>query len=431
MPATGADDLYLEMAFEQALSPFYDGDHLAHARRVLRTHLSGGQDNRGLLSTRQLLLILWEGEERRGILNLVFKRQSTCKISPLILFPPDRGGRGLGGILLGAAEDEARKAGARNLYCTVARANQGALDFFLEHGFVECGDAPEQYKIGGTETLLRRTLSSPSVPDEDVISVARIQDDVAWREIRKLLSGSISAQVAGVTDSWLESMHGNALGDEASPLEEGRSAWVYGAQDRTGRYRAGAIVTYKKGGSLKIMPIASCDIAAFRALVVDLPTLLNGSGRKAHLHLAASAAEVAVLQEGPWKLEALLPEAYKEDVTTQQWGCSLVDEPPSLRVQRRYLSMIESGQKKLEIRVGYDHIKRIRPGDLIQFVNGPDRVVRRVRHVRRYASLARMLKREDIDQVLPGLKPDEALQRLRTIYPPQKEQLGIVVLDLR
>src|SRR6202034_4361452 len=128
-----------------ALSPYYDGDHLVHARRVLQTHLSGGIDNRGLLSVRQLLLILWEGDMRRGVINLVFKRQSTCKISPLFLFPSGRDGRGLGVILIQEAEEIARGSGARNLYCTVAGSNKRSLSFFLQNGFFVCGGADEQY----------------------------------------------------------------------------------------------------------------------------------------------------------------------------------------------------------------------------------------------------------------------------------------------
>jgi ASC-1-like (ASCH) protein/ribosomal protein S18 acetylase RimI-like enzyme len=435
MPATAADRGYLIEAFTRALAPYYEGNHLVHAERVLQTHLSGA-DNRGLLSTRQLLLVLWEGAERRGILNLVFKRQSTCKISPLILFPPDRNRRGLGTILMRAAEEEARDAGARNLYCTVAKSNHSTLTFFQEVGFVKCGNAPEQYKTGETEILLRKQLSPlPAALDaEDMISVAQVQDDSSWREVRKLLSSSLPRLIEGASESWLESMHRNAQRSGTSPKDEGRRAWIYAAQDRSGCCRAGAIVTYKKGGALKVLPIAARDIAAFKALIVDLPTLLFGCGRKAYLHHAPSAAEVAALQESCWKLEGLLSGAYREDVVTQQRGCPLDGNEPirSLRIHNRYLSMIKTGQKRLEIRVAYDHIKKIRSGDLIRLVSNSDsdQAVRRVREVRRYAGLAQMLQHEDIEQVLPGLKPQEALQRLREIYPPEKERRGVVVLDL-
>ncbi len=433
MPATRADASYLLQAFKQALSPYYGGDHVLHAKRVLQTHLSGGIDDRGLLSTRQLLLVLWEGGQRRGILNLVFKQQSTCKISPLILFPSDQDRRGFGTILIRAAEEEAHKAGARQLYCTVASSNQSTLKFFLQLGFVVCGDAYEQYKAGETEILLRRPLAnSPILDAEDMISVVHVQDDVAWTYVRDLLSHSLPELVEGVSDAWLESMHRNAREYYASPKDEGHRAWVYAAHDRSGSYRAAAIITYKKGGALKIMPIAARDIIAFRALIVDLPTLLFGCGRKAYLHHVPTASEVAVLQESPWKLEALLPGAYRDNVVTQQWGCSLGKDAPirSLRIQNRYLDMIKSGEKTLEIRVAYDHLKRIKRGDRIRLVSNSDETVRRVRDVRRYPNLDRMLKQEDVEQALPGLKRSEALERLREIYPPDKEQLGIIVLDL-
>jgi hypothetical protein len=46
MPATAADRGYLIEAFTRALAPYYEGNHLVHAERVLQTHLSGA-DNRG------------------------------------------------------------------------------------------------------------------------------------------------------------------------------------------------------------------------------------------------------------------------------------------------------------------------------------------------------------------------------------------------
>jgi ASC-1-like (ASCH) protein len=433
-PATSADGVYLLNAFEQALSPYYDGDHLVHAQRVLHTHLSGGIDNRGLLSARQLLLVLWEGGARRGIINLVFKRQSTCKISPLILFPAEQNGRGLGAILIHKAEEIARDAGARNLYCTVAASNERSLSFFLQNGFFVCGDANEQYKAGETEILLRKPLSQTSSDPgaEEVISVVKVQEYAAWNEVKELLSSSLPRLVDGAGDAWLESMYRNAKDYCYSPRDDGRRSWVYAAQDRSGCYRAGAIVTYKKGGALKVMPISASDISAFRALVIDLPTLLFESGRKVYIHHVPTAAEVAALQESDWKLEGLLPGAYREDVITQQWGCSLDKDSMirSLRIQSRYLSMIRSGRKKIEVRVAYDHIKTIRSGDVIKLVAGIEKVVRQVREVRHYTSIDELLEHEDVAEVLPGLKRDEALQRLREIYPPEKERLGIIVFDL-
>jgi len=138
------------------------------------------------------------------------------------------------------------------------------------------------------------------------------------------------------------------------------------------------------------------------------------------------------LQESNWSLEALLPGAYREDVVTQQWGCPLDKDAPirNLRIQPRYLSMIKRRQKTLEIRVAYDHIKKIKPGDRIKLISRSDQTTRRVRDVRRYPRLDAMLEHEDVEQALPGLEASQALERLREIYPPEKEKLGIIVLDL-
>ena len=137
-PATADDMPYIVIAFERCLGPYYGGDHTAHAHRLIQTHLAGGTDSWGLLSTRQLLLVLEDGGHRRGLLNLVFKRQATCKISPLILFPEYHRHRGLGAALIRIAEQEAAKVGARQLYCTVAQSNRVALEFFLDLGFILC-----------------------------------------------------------------------------------------------------------------------------------------------------------------------------------------------------------------------------------------------------------------------------------------------------
>ena len=87
---------------------------------------------------------------------------------------------------------------------------------------------------------------------------------------------------------------------------------MYAAQDRTGKYRGAVIATSKKGGSLKVMPVAAGDRTAFRALVLDLPALLAGKGRKAYLHHTPTSWEVAALQESGWRLEGQFPGHYRE-----------------------------------------------------------------------------------------------------------------------
>jgi ASC-1-like (ASCH) protein/ribosomal protein S18 acetylase RimI-like enzyme len=433
-PATADDMPYVVIAFERALSPYYGGDHTAHAHRVIQTHLSGGTDPRGLLSTRQLLLVLWEGSHRRGLLNLVFKRQATCKISPLILFPEGQQHKGLGNTLIQTAEHEAAKVGARQLYCTVAQSNRAALQFFRSIGFILCGEAHEQYKEGETEMLLRRPI--PPEPGEtaadDIISVTQIHNSVAWKEVKELLLEDLPRQVASGDDEWLESLRSNSEDEQPSADEGHGKVWVYAARDRSGRYRGAAIATSKKGGSIKIMPIAASDTPGFRALILDLPLLLAGKAHKAYIHYAPTTDQVAALQESSWQFESQFPGWYHPDVVTQQWGCSLgkAAPPPNLRIQDQFLNMITSGKKSLEVRVGYAHIKAIRPGTRIQFVANAGQTLCSVADVRKYGSLESMAKHEDVERALPGLAEDEALAQLRRIYPAEKERLGIVVLEL-
>ena len=159
------------------------------------------------------------------------------------------------------------------------------------------------------------------------------------------------------------------------------------------------------------MPIAAADPAAFRALILDLPVLLAGKGRKAYIHHTPNAGEVAALQESNWQFESQFPGSYHEDVVTQQWGCPLGQSAPlpDLRIQDRFLNMITSGKKSLEVRVGYAHIRAIKPGASIRFVANAGQMLCSVADVRSYRSLESMIRHEDVGRALPGLAADEAL----------------------
>jgi ASC-1-like (ASCH) protein/ribosomal protein S18 acetylase RimI-like enzyme len=430
-PATKADADYIVDAIEAALAPYYEGNHQAHARRLISTHLAGGQDVRGLLSARQVLLVLWRGNERRGVLNLALKRQETCKISPLIVYP-DEDRQGLGTALLQAAEEYALRYQARQLYCTVAERNTKTLDFLRGHGFIVCGWSPDQYKAGEREVFLRMPLTANPQPSPSTISVTTAGDE-DWPEVRLLLLRTVREEVQGATEEWLDRLR---LGTEIMPqLEraEKRPAWVYMARDRDDRLRAAAIVSEKKGNALKIMPVAAADAEGFEVLVIDLPSLLAGKGRKAYIHLTPDSQEVAVLQCHGWKLEAMLPEAYHEGKVTQQWAISLLgdDYVRNLRIRDHYLQMIKEGRKTLEIRVAYEHLKSIKAGDVLRLLSSKDEVMCDVLGVRTYPSFERMLARERSSRALPDVKPGEALRRLRGIYPRAKERLGVIVIELR
>ncbi|HEY0640384.1 MAG TPA: ASCH domain-containing protein [Pseudonocardiaceae bacterium] len=416
-----ADDAdYVRTAFDHCLGRYYDGDHINHANRIIESWSRDGRDTRGLLSVRQKTFVLMVGSRRCGVLNLAIKKQGTCKISPLIVFAED--GRpcpaGSGAALLAVAEREALRTGAHQLYCTVAEKNTDAMDFFRRNGFVASGQAQDQYRRGSTEMVLRRVLRRPS--EEPIISVGDQVTDDEWPAVRRFLMEHQNPRVPDSGEDWLDALRAGG--------------YVCRASDRTGRLLAVAVASPKKGGAVKVMPVAAIDQDGFRALVVDLPSLLEKRGHKAFLHLNPDPSQVLSLQAARWELEALLPEAYCVSETAQQWGHSLVLDGEAtvrnLRIRREYFELIRSGRKTLEIRVGYDNIKRITPGTDIRLMCDEESLLCRVRDVRRHDSFEKLLADEDIERALPGMAPDEALTRLRRIYPRTKEDLGVYVLEL-
>lgn len=74
------------------------------------------------------------------------------------VFPPHQG-RGLGGAALEWFERQARLTSA-NAWVLVSAFNQGAYDFYRDHGFVEIGLIPDLIKPGQNEILLRKSLNS-------------------------------------------------------------------------------------------------------------------------------------------------------------------------------------------------------------------------------------------------------------------------------
>ena len=102
-----------------------------------------------------------------------------------------------------------------------------------------------------------------------------------------------------------------------------------------------------------------------------------------------------------------------------------------MRVKPRFINLIRSGRKTLEVRVGYDNINRIQVGERIQFVSHESTLVVRVNAIRRYTSIELLLDKEPWEKIAPDLASKEAvLQLLRQIYPPEKQKLGMVVLEI-
>jgi ASC-1-like (ASCH) protein len=98
-----------------------------------------------------------------------------------------------------------------------------------------------------------------------------------------------------------------------------------------------------------------------------------------------------------------------------------------LWIQEEYLAQILRGTKTVEVRVGYSNITRLRPGDVLRL---NDRHAYIIRRIGRYDDFEALLRHESPEAIAPRLSPDELLPALRSIYPPEKEALGVVALEI-
>ncbi len=81
----------------------------------------------------------------------------------------------------------------------------------------------------------------------------------------------------------------------------------------------------------------------------------------------------------------------------------------------------------MEVRVGYPNILRPKPGDVIRL---NDRYPATIRKATRYHNFQELLEAEHPRSIAPHLSTGELLSALRSIYPPEKEALGVVALEL-
>ncbi len=101
--------------------------------------------------------------------------------------------------------------------------------------------------------------------------------------------------------------------------------------------------------------------------------------------------------------------------------------PKVLWIREPYLSQILAGCKTVEVRVGYDNIRRLQPGDGLKL---NDRHIATVRRIGRYSSFEELLAHEDATAIAPDLSTQELLRALRELYAPDKEGLGVVALEI-
>jgi ASC-1-like (ASCH) protein len=99
----------------------------------------------------------------------------------------------------------------------------------------------------------------------------------------------------------------------------------------------------------------------------------------------------------------------------------------TLWIKDEYLAQILAGRKTVEVRVAYSNIARLHAGDSLLLNNAHHYIIRRIG---RYANFEELLKHEEANAIAPGIPAEELLARMRAIYPPEKEALGVVALEI-
>lgn len=103
-----------------------------------------------------------------------------------------------------------------------------------------------------------------------------------------------------------------------------------------------------------------------------------------------------------------------------------------INIRKEYLRLITDGVKTVEVRVGYPRMRSIQPGQELTFVSGDQRVPTTVKRVTEYPSFEEMLDREDARSIGGelGESRENLLAVIRSIYPPDKERLGVLAIEI-
>lgn len=99
------------------------------------------------------------------------------------------------------------------------------------------------------------------------------------------------------------------------------------------------------------------------------------------------------------------------------------------RIKRENYELVNDGIITLLVKVGYPDIKKVCKGDTITFVDYSYSKFEIVR-VTQYSDFSDMLDNEDSTKAVPGISKYKALDYLQSIYPEEKESLGVYVFEI-
>ncbi|MBX3100135.1 MAG: ASCH domain-containing protein [Salinibacterium sp.] len=141
-----------------------------------------------------------------------------------------------------------------------------------------------------------------------------------------------------------------------------------------------------------------------------------------------------------WLVDAVMsdPKHFYRSFTTKELGRLMENRPnfgdqPRARdmaIYKKYFDQIATGDKTIEVRVGYSSMKRIKPGQLLRFVCRDESCLTKVIRVATYSTFEEMFTAEDPDAVNPGQDVTSQIQEIRRIFPRDKEALGVIAIEI-
>ncbi|MGW6058971.1 ASCH domain-containing protein [Streptomyces sp. NPDC055189] len=104
-----------------------------------------------------------------------------------------------------------------------------------------------------------------------------------------------------------------------------------------------------------------------------------------------------------------------------------------LNLYRQYFDLVAVGTKTVEVRVKYPHLADLAAGDVVRFrIKGTNETCEvKVKRVTKYLDFEALLDGEGPANINPAATREQQLTNIRTIYPPEKEALGALAIEIQ
>ncbi|MET8245548.1 ASCH domain-containing protein [Streptomyces sp. NPDC005202] len=104
-----------------------------------------------------------------------------------------------------------------------------------------------------------------------------------------------------------------------------------------------------------------------------------------------------------------------------------------LNLYAQYFALVAAGTKTIEVRVKYPHLADLATGDVIRFrIKGTaESCDVKVKRVTEYPDFESLLDGEGPANVNPTATRDQQLTNIRAIFPPEKEALGALAIEIK